>query len=185
MAILKKFVRCSECGYVSAMSEYHGVNLEANMHKGYHRNFSKTRLKYGITNVYLYSEYKEKKDRLESILSDKNSVLVPDEDLLNLMYKVFYNESMRVWDYGRHHPMFEDYIILLWNTKSFIDFVESKISKAVFDESLEKYMANRSMRAAPIPGLCFIFTGVRKKDMTGYVNYSDLSRVDKIKGEYY
>jgi len=169
--------RCTICGL--ALTEE-----EENFHEVIHDSFIRAKLEHG-NNILLYKELKEEEKRLKELFdiyknsnTKKRKIYLPI--ILDRIYLIQYNYSQRFWDYGREHPILNDYIYLLWNTEEFIkkmslyfpDNINIILSKK------DEYTANRKLKTSrELFKDSFIFI---KAENTGIEDRKNLSYLDAI-----
>lgn len=155
--------RCIVCGCAFG-------DGEENNHKYLHSSFITAKQK-ERDSVLTYEEVQHMELNLIEIMKDikngdKMSKDIYSELALSLIYKLEYNYSQIFWEYGKDHPTLEEYIKLLWNTKSFLLKVKRFFPSNVLLNKIYKHKSNNSMRECSDLFLdSFVFT--RVEEFTG------------------
>lgn len=89
-------------------------------------------------NIQSQKEYMDKVGQTSSI---KGKV----DGILDIFFKVEFTKSLRLWDYSKPHPRFEDYKVLLWNTPKFQKFIRQYMTENQYNEYIESNKANRRL----------------------------------------
>lgn len=160
-------LQCQECGYCKAFGE-------EQIHGAYHKSYLVSKEKYGEDNVLSYNVYLRAMEAMKEMLVTglKQDT---ESEILKTIYKVKYTYSLRIWDYSRLHPDFDDFIVLLWNTPVFLDEIKCFVTDNLFKELCLKYKANRR-----IVGRDLICHKVEETSYSNDNNIIDLSFVDDL-----
>lgn len=108
----------------------------------------------------IHTAYKEITDLGQSIPLKRDRVKV----ILTEFFRTEFTRSIRLWDFGKAQPKFEDFCILLWNTPKFLKFIKPYMTEYQFLTYTNKNKANRRLIDYKFDDAPYYFGNVTESD---------------------
>ena len=108
-------------------------------------------------------DIQKQKDYMDKV-GQTSSIKGKVDGILDIFFKVEFTKSLRLWDYSKPHPRFEDYKVLLWNTPKFQKFICTYMTENQYTEYIEANKANRKLVDYKFPEAPYYFGRVKESD---------------------